>query len=49
MIVKLEILNNMPKPLFMGKDLIEMGYKPSEKFKSILDTLYKMQLDGKIC
>jgi tRNA nucleotidyltransferase (CCA-adding enzyme) len=49
MIVKFKILNNMPKPLFKGKDLIQMGYKPSEKFKSILDTLYKMQLDGKIC
>jgi len=47
--IKLEIFNNMPKPLFMGKDLIKMGYKPSEKFKSILDTLYKMQLGGKIC
>ena len=49
MVVKLKILKDMPKPLFMGKDLIKMGYKPSEKFKSILDTLYKMQLDGKIC
>lgn len=49
MIEKLEIFKNMPKPLYMGKDLIKMGYKPSEKFKTILDTLYKMQLDGKIC
>ena len=49
LIVKYQMLNNMPKPLFMGKDLIKMGYKPSEKFKTILDTLYKMQLDGEIC
>lgn len=48
-ILKLQLLENMPKPLFMGKDLLEMGYKPSPKFKTILDTLYKMQLDGKIC
>lgn len=49
LIKKLKMLDNMPKPLYMGKDLIKMGYKPSEKFKSILDTLYKMQLNGEIC
>ena len=48
-IKKLKMLNNMPKPLYIGKDLLEMGYKPSEKFKRILDTLYKMQLSGEIC
>ena len=46
---RLNMLNNMPKPLYIGKDLIKMGYKPSEKFKTILDTLYKMQLNGEIC
>lgn len=49
LVLKLQLLENMPKPLFMGKDLLNMGYKPSPKFKTILDTLYKMQLDGKIC
>ena len=49
LIKKLKMLNNMPKPLYIGKDLIKMGYKPSEKFKTILDTLYKMQLNGEIC
>ena len=49
LIKKLTMLNNMPKPLYMGKDLLSMGYKPSEKFKTILDTLYKMQLNGEIC
>jgi len=49
LIKKLNMLNNMPKPLYLGKDLIKMGYKPSEKFKTILDTLYKMQLNGEIC
>jgi len=46
---KLNMINNMPTPLYTGKDLIKMGYKPSEKFKTILDTLYKMQLNGEIC
>ena len=49
LIKKLYMLKNMPKTLYLGKDLIKMGYKPSEKFKSILDTLYKMQLNGEIC
>ena len=49
LIKKLHMKKNMPKPLYMGKDLIKMGYKPSEKFKTILDTLYKMQLNGAIC
>jgi len=49
LIKKLNMLNNMPKPLYIGKDLLKMGYKPSEKFKTILDTLYKMQLNGEIC
>lgn len=49
LIVKNHIRNNLPKPLYMGKDLIKMGYTPNEKFKTILDTLYKMQLNGEIC
>jgi len=49
MLVKLDIQKNIPKPIYSGKDLIEMGYTPNEKFKTILDTLHKMQLDGKIC
>ena len=49
LLVKQEMLKSMPKPLYMGKDLVKMGYKPSEKFKTILDTLYKMQLNGDIC
>jgi len=47
--LKKQIKDSMPKPLFMGKDLLKMGYKPNKKFKSILDILYKMQLSGKIC
>ncbi|MBC7333871.1 MAG: CBS domain-containing protein [Actinobacteria bacterium] len=31
-----------------GDTLIQMGYKPSESFKHVLDELFKMKLDGKI-
>jgi tRNA nucleotidyltransferase (CCA-adding enzyme) len=37
-----------PKPLLMGRHLLELGLKPSPKFKEILDAVYEMQLDGKI-
>ena len=44
--IKFEIMNDMPKPFIMGKDLIKLGLEPSVKFKKILDNLYQMQLDG---
>lgn len=31
-----------------GNTLKDMGYKPSEKFKDVLEKLFKMKLDGKI-
>jgi len=34
--------------LLKGRDLIELGLKPSPKFGKILDEIYKLQLDGYI-
>ncbi len=34
--------------LLQGKDLIEMGFKPSSKFKEMLDAVYELQLSAKI-
>ena len=31
-----------------GNTLKDMGYKPSEKFRNVLEKLFKMKLDGKI-
>jgi len=31
-----------------GNTLKDMGYKPSEKFRDVLDKLFKMKLDGRI-
>ncbi len=45
---ELEVLEEAPKPLLMGRDLIELGLKPSKRFKEILDHIYQMQLDGEI-
>ncbi|MEA3554261.1 MAG: hypothetical protein U9R39_07675 [Campylobacterota bacterium] len=45
---KLNIMRNMPLPFVGGKELISLGYKPSIEFKSILNRVYQLQLDGVI-
>ncbi|MDQ3131674.1 MAG: HD domain-containing protein [Acidobacteriota bacterium] len=45
---ELNIENEAPKPLLMGRHLIELGLKPSAEFKRILDAVYEKQLDGQI-
>jgi tRNA nucleotidyltransferase (CCA-adding enzyme) len=45
---ELSIEKEAPKPILMGRHLIELGLKPSPKFGAILDAVYEMQLDGKI-
>ena len=48
---KSSTLNVVNKPLdciLQGRDLIELGLKPSPKFKEILDTVYTEQLEGNI-
>ncbi len=45
---ELEVEDSAPKPLLQGRDLIDLGLKPSKRFKEILDHSYEMQLDGKI-
>jgi len=37
-----------PKPILMGRHLIELGLNPSAQFKSILDAVFEKQLDGQI-
>ncbi|HLM02020.1 MAG TPA: HD domain-containing protein, partial [Pyrinomonadaceae bacterium] len=44
----LSVEKEAPKPILMGRHLIELGLKPSPQFKEILDAVYEMQLDGKI-
>ena len=45
---ELQIEKKAPEPILMGRHLIQMGLKPSPKFKEILDAVYEMQLDGKV-
>lgn len=42
----LGVLKNAPKALLMGRNLIDMGMRPSMEFKTILEHLYDAQLRG---
>lgn len=43
----LNILDNRPKPLILGRHLISQGLKPGKAFKKILDDCFEAQLDDK--
>ena len=45
---ELDVENEPPKPILMGRHLIEMGMKPSKEFGNILNAVYEKQLDGQI-
>ncbi len=42
----LKIEHAAPKPILLGRHLIELGLTPSPLFKSVLDEVYEKQLDG---
>ena len=44
----LKIEERPPAPILLGRHLIELGLEPSRQFKTILDAVYEMQLDGKV-
>ena len=37
-----------PAPLLTGEDLIEAGFPPGPRFKTLLDQAYDMQLEGQL-
>ena len=43
---RLRIADAAPKPILMGRHLVEMGYRPSNRFKRWLDACFEAQLDG---
>jgi tRNA nucleotidyltransferase (CCA-adding enzyme) len=45
---ELQVEKEAPKPILMGRHLIELGLTPSAQFKKILDAVYEKQLDGQI-
>lgn len=45
---ELAVETEAPKPLLLGRHLIELGLQPSAKFGEITKAVYEMQLDGKV-
>ena len=43
---ELDVETEAPKPLLMGRHLLEMGLKPSPRIGEITRAVYEMQLDG---
>ncbi len=44
----LNVESEAPKPILMGRHLIELGMTPGPLFKQTLDTVYELQLDGAV-
>lgn len=44
----LNVQSDVPEPIFQGRNLIQMGFKPGPLFKTILSDLFEKQLDGEI-
>lgn len=47
-VVALDILDEPIKPVFQGRDLIEMGFKPAKWFGDALYEVFVRQMEGKI-
>lgn len=45
---ELNVEESAPKPILLGRHLIELGLKPSRIFGEVLKAVYELQLDGKI-
>lgn len=43
---RLRVLDEAPKPILQGRDLIARGLKPGPAFKPVLDAAFAAQLDG---
>jgi len=44
----LNVESEAPKPILMGRHLIELGMTPGPLFKQTLDAVYELQLDGTV-
>ncbi len=46
---ELEVDKKPMQPILLGRDLIKLGFRPSPKFKEILEKIYEEQIDGNLC
>lgn len=45
---ELQVEKKAPDEILMGRHLIDLGLTPGPQFKRILDSVYELQLDGKV-
>lgn len=45
---ELAVEQRAPAPILLGRHLIDLGLKPSPDFGRILETVYEMQMDGRV-
>ena len=45
---ELELEDGAPKPLLMGRHLLEMELEPGPRIGEITKAIYEMQLDGRV-
>ncbi len=45
---QLQVRNQQPKPLLMGRHLLSLGMQPGPKMGTLLKTAFELQLDGKL-
>ena len=43
---RLQLANLAPRPLMLGRHLLELGHTPGPEFKRALDAAFEAQLDG---
>jgi tRNA nucleotidyltransferase (CCA-adding enzyme) len=46
---ELEVDQQPPAPILLGRHLLEMGLQPGPRMGEITKAVYEMQLDGKVC
>ena len=46
---KLEVEQQPPAPILLGRHLLEIGLEPGPRVGEIMKAIYEMQLDGRVC
>ena len=44
---RLQLASSRPQPIFLGRHLMALGYRPSPQFKKWLNAVFEAQLDGR--
>ena len=47
-VVSLDLEDSRPKPILLGRHLLEMGFSPGPKMGELLDQAFQLQLEGEL-